>query len=155
MGAAGSLQGSGAGMGIIDHVGLAASDFDRSLAFYSIALKPLGVTLIVQFPADGPAGQAAAGFGREGKPELWITPGGPVTPRIHLALIANSRAEVDAFYDAARGAGGIDYGRACAPTTIRTIMGRTSSTRMVTISRRSVTFPPNLPLPESRCNLDL
>jgi len=97
-------------MGIIDHIGLAASDFDRSLAFYSTALEPLGITLIVQFPADGPAGQAAAGFGRDGKPELWISPGGPVRPRIHLALTANSRAEVDAFYDTARGAGGIDNG---------------------------------------------
>jgi catechol 2,3-dioxygenase-like lactoylglutathione lyase family enzyme len=97
-------------MGIVDHVGLAASDFDRSLAFYSFALKPLGIALIAQFPADGPAGQAAAGFGREGKPELWISPGGPVTPPIHLALTANSRAEVDAFYEAARGAGGIDNG---------------------------------------------
>jgi catechol 2,3-dioxygenase-like lactoylglutathione lyase family enzyme len=97
-------------MGIIDHTGLAASDFDRSLAFYSTALKPLGITLIVQFPADGPAGQAYAGFGREGKPDLWISPGGPTTPRIHLGFTANSRAEVDAFYDAALGAGGIDNG---------------------------------------------
>jgi len=97
-------------MGIIDHIGLAASDFDRSLAFYSAALKPLGITLIVQFPADGPAGMAAAGFGRDGKPELWLSPGGPVTPHIHLALTANSRAEVDAFYSAARKAGGTDNG---------------------------------------------
>jgi len=97
-------------MGMIDHIGLAASDFDRSLAFYSIALKPLGITLIMQFPAGGPAGQAAAGFGVGGKPELWISPGGPVTPRIHIALTANSRAEVDAFYEAARAAGGTDNG---------------------------------------------
>jgi len=66
-------------MGIIDHIGLAASDFEGSVAFYSVALKPLGITLIVQSPADGPAGQAAAGFGVGGKPELWISPGGPVT----------------------------------------------------------------------------
>ena len=97
-------------MGIIDHIGLATSDFDRSVAFYSVALKPLGITLIVQFPADGPAGQAAAGFGVGGTPELWINPGGPVTPRIHIALAANSRAEVEAFYAAALAAGGTDNG---------------------------------------------
>jgi catechol 2,3-dioxygenase-like lactoylglutathione lyase family enzyme len=97
-------------MGIIDHIGLAAADFDRSLAFYAAALKPLGISLIVQFPADGPAGQAFAGFGRDGKPELWISPGGRVTPRVHLAFTANSRAEVDAFYAVARSAGGVDNG---------------------------------------------
>jgi catechol 2,3-dioxygenase-like lactoylglutathione lyase family enzyme len=97
-------------MGIIDHIGLAASDFDRALAFYSVALKPLGITLIVQFPAGGPAGQAAAGYGAGGKPELWISPGGPITPPVHIALNANSRAEVDAFYEAARAAGGTDNG---------------------------------------------
>jgi len=96
-------------MGIIDHIGLAASDFDRSLAFYATALKPLGITLILQFPADGPAGRAAAGFGRDGKPELWISSGGPVS-HMHVALTASSRAEVDAFYAAARKAGGIDNG---------------------------------------------
>ena len=74
----GASEGDAREMGIIDHIGLAASDFDRSLAFYSIALKPLGITLIMQFPAGGPAGQAAAGFGVGGKPELWISPGGPV-----------------------------------------------------------------------------
>jgi len=97
-------------MGIIDHIGLAAADFDRSLAFYSAALKPLGISLIVQFPADGPAGRAFAGFGRDGKPELWISPGGQVAPRVHLAFTANSRAEVDAFHAVARGADGIDNG---------------------------------------------
>jgi catechol 2,3-dioxygenase-like lactoylglutathione lyase family enzyme len=97
-------------MGIIDHIGLAAGDFDRSLGFYSAALKPLGIVLIVQFPADGPAGRAFAGFGRDGKPELWISPGGPIAPRLHVAFNANSRSEVDAFYAAALAAGGIDNG---------------------------------------------
>src|SRR5579872_6266056 len=97
-------------MGIIDHIGVAAADFDRSLAFYSAALKPLGITLLVQFPADGPAGRAFAGFGRDGKPELWISPGGPIAPRLHVAFAANSRSEVDAFYTAALAAGGLDNG---------------------------------------------
>ena len=97
-------------MAIIDHIGLAAADFDRSLAFYSTALKPLGISLIVQFPDGGPAGDAAAGFGRAGKPELWISRGGRVSPRIHIAFTANSRPEVDAFYEAARRAGGTDNG---------------------------------------------
>jgi len=49
-------------------------------------------------------------------------PGGPVKPHIHLALTANSRAEVDAFYEAARAAGGTTMAPpACARITIRTL----------------------------------
>lgn len=97
---------------IIDHVGLNVSDYARSKAFYTQALAPLGIALLMEF---GPIG----GFGRDGKPELWIT-GGPsrfqkpehvklITP-IHVCLRARSRAEVDAFHRAALAAGGQDNG---------------------------------------------
>jgi len=47
---------------MLDHVGFAVSDYERSKAFYEHALAPLGLTLIVE-----PAGQAA-GFGTAGSP---------------------------------------------------------------------------------------
>src|SRR5512133_1479683 len=51
---------------MLDHVGFAVSDYDRSKAFYEHALAPLGLTLIAE-----PAGQAA-GFGTAGKPWFWV-----------------------------------------------------------------------------------
>ena len=97
-------------MAIIDHIGLSVADFDRSLAFYIKALKPLGIGVVMQFPAGGPAGDAAAGLGRDGKPDFWISGGGRTNPHIHIAFAAESRALVDAFYEAAIAAGGIDNG---------------------------------------------
>jgi catechol 2,3-dioxygenase-like lactoylglutathione lyase family enzyme len=96
---------------IIDHVSLNVTDFTRSKAFYSQALAPLGITLLMEFGL-------AAGFGR-GRPELWL--GGAksefqtdeqvavLTP-IHVSFSARSRAEVDAFHAAALAAGGRDNG---------------------------------------------
>jgi catechol 2,3-dioxygenase-like lactoylglutathione lyase family enzyme len=97
--------------GILDHVSVAVSDFERSRAFYTKALEPLGIRPMMEFGN-------IAGFGRD-KPELWIGVGPasfqskeqlqPITP-IHLALRAASRDEVDAFHTAALAAGGRDFG---------------------------------------------
>lgn len=90
---------------MVDHVGFAVRDYDRSKAFYEKALAPLGLTLITE-----PAG-AAAGFGKGGKPYFWIEARGePVRGRLHLALAADNRAQVDAFHSAAMEAGGRDNG---------------------------------------------
>jgi catechol 2,3-dioxygenase-like lactoylglutathione lyase family enzyme len=65
----------------------------------------LGLTLIME-----PAGQAA-GFGTAGKPWFWVeAQGTPVRGRLHIALAADSRSQVDAFHAAALDAGGIDNG---------------------------------------------
>ena len=90
---------------MIDHVGFAVSNYDRSKAFYEKALAPLGMTLIVE-PAE-----AAAGFGTPGKPSFWIeAEGAPVHGRLHIALGADDRAQVDAFHAAALEAGGTSNG---------------------------------------------
>lgn len=97
-------------MGIVDHIGLPVTDFDRSVVFYVNALKPLGITLLMQFPPEGPSGGAAAGFGKNGKPELWLGGGNTVGTRVQVALLAENRAMVEDFFDAAIAAGGIDNG---------------------------------------------
>jgi catechol 2,3-dioxygenase-like lactoylglutathione lyase family enzyme len=90
---------------MLDHVGFAVSDYERSKAFYEKALAPLGITLLLE-PV-----QAAAGFGRDGKPFFWIEARGQaVTGRLHIALGAEDRATVDAFHAAALAAGGTDNG---------------------------------------------
>jgi catechol 2,3-dioxygenase-like lactoylglutathione lyase family enzyme len=97
---------------IIDHVSVNVTDFARSKAFYSQALAPLGIGLLMEFGM-------AAGYGREQKPELWLGAGksdfqsdeqvAVLTP-IHVCLRARNRAEVDAFHVAALAAGGRDNG---------------------------------------------
>jgi catechol 2,3-dioxygenase-like lactoylglutathione lyase family enzyme len=90
---------------VIDHVGFAVADYRRSTSFYERALAPLGVTLLMEFAA------AAAAFGRSGRPSFFIEAyGEPVRGRLHIALRAESRAQVDAFHAAAIEAGGTDNG---------------------------------------------
>lgn len=90
---------------MVDHVGFAVSDYDRSKVFYEKALLPLGLTLVME-----PAG-AAAGFGEEGKPSVWIEARGtPVKGRLHIAFGVDSRDKVEAFHAAAVEAGGTDNG---------------------------------------------
>lgn len=90
---------------MLDHVGFAVRDYDRSKAFYAKALAPLRMTLIME-----PVGEAA-GFGKEGRPSFWIEARRePVQGRLHIALAAHSRAEVDAFHAAGLAAGGTDNG---------------------------------------------
>ncbi len=86
---------------MIDHIGIAVSDFARSKAFYERALAPLGYTVVMGF-------DDTAGFGRGGKPDFWISTG--AVARVHVAIEAESRAAVDAFHRAALAAGGRDNG---------------------------------------------
>jgi catechol 2,3-dioxygenase-like lactoylglutathione lyase family enzyme len=91
----------------LDHVGFAVADYARSKAFYEKALRPLGMKLLVEFSG------AAAGFGRddEGRPSFFIEADGePPRGRLHIALRASTRADVDAFHAAAVDAGGTDNG---------------------------------------------
>ena len=91
---------------IFDHLSLRVSNFERSKGFYIAALRPLGITLMMEFPsADG----NSAGFGR-GMPTLWIDDSEKAPQRGHVAFAAATRAMVDAFYNAALAAGGTDNG---------------------------------------------
>jgi catechol 2,3-dioxygenase-like lactoylglutathione lyase family enzyme len=90
---------------VVDHVGFAVADYQRSKAFYAHAFAPLGVTLLMEFAG------ASAGFGKSDRPSFFIEAHGqPVRGRLHLALRAETRAQVDAFYVAAIEAGGTDNG---------------------------------------------
>jgi catechol 2,3-dioxygenase-like lactoylglutathione lyase family enzyme len=94
---------------MIDHTGLAVSDFAKCKAFYARALAPLGYKVMMEFAAEQAGGQPAAGFG-DTKPDFWLAGGGPTSPHIHIAFAVKSRALVDAFYRAALAAGGRDNG---------------------------------------------
>ena len=94
----------------IDHTSLSVSDFAAAKAFYTAALAPLGITVLMQFPKAVTGSADAAGLGSNGKPFFWLADAGKTSPRIHIAFVASSRAEVDAFYKAAIAAGGKDNG---------------------------------------------
>lgn len=99
-------------MASLDHIGINVTQYERSKAFYTQALAPLGITLAMEYGK-------AAGFGRGGKPDFWIGEGAtrfqkpeqlaPITP-VHVCFTAKDRAEVDAFHRAALAAGGRDNG---------------------------------------------
>jgi catechol 2,3-dioxygenase-like lactoylglutathione lyase family enzyme len=96
---------------VIDHIGFPVSDYERAKAFYAAALAPLGYTLIMEVGADKTESAApAAGFGANGKPDFWIGSEGGINRPLHVAIVANDRATVDAFYAAALAAGGRDNG---------------------------------------------
>lgn len=100
---------------IVDHLTLPVHDYARSKAFYTAALAPLGVELVMEWATF-------AGFGVAKKPSFWIgeakvTEGSYWRPEhragaapVHVAFVAGDRAAVDAFHAAALAAGGVDHG---------------------------------------------
>ena len=88
---------------IIDHIGVPISDFQKSKAFYSRALAPLGIVSVMEM-------ESWAGFGKNGRPEFWFgTEESPPQP-IHIAFTADNREQVRQFHAAALAAGGQDNG---------------------------------------------
>jgi catechol 2,3-dioxygenase-like lactoylglutathione lyase family enzyme len=94
---------------MIDHVGFSVLDYARAKAFYERALAPLGYRLVMETTAQQ-TGKPAAGFGAGGKPDFWIGGEGKLDKPLHIAIVAEDRATVDAFYRAALAAGGRDTG---------------------------------------------
>jgi catechol 2,3-dioxygenase-like lactoylglutathione lyase family enzyme len=87
---------------MIDHVSLAVSDLDRSVALYETVFAPLGMAKLVTRPA-------MVGFGKS-YPQVWINLRRGMSPLasdsgVHICLRARSTADVDAFHAAAFAAG--------------------------------------------------
>lgn len=90
----------------LDHIGLSARDYEVARRFYGSALAPLGIKQMMAFDVE--TGKIA-GFG-DTHPFFWIGDGGQLGGRLHVAFVAATRAEVDAFHAAALAAGGTDNG---------------------------------------------
>jgi catechol 2,3-dioxygenase-like lactoylglutathione lyase family enzyme len=95
---------------MIDHIGLDMSDPVVSRRFYEQALAPLGYKVLMEVPTEFTGGAVVFGMGVPPKPDFWLHQGTPQKPRVHVAFAADSRADVDAFYQAAMAAGGKDNG---------------------------------------------
>jgi len=97
---------------MLDHVFISVTDLDRSIAFYTAALAPLGIGDRVDYDgADGPPGHPdLKGFGSGGKIYFWLRKGVVEGRAAHVGFVADSRAEVDAAWAAAMAAGATDNG---------------------------------------------
>lgn len=94
---------------MLDHMSINVSDIARARAFYDKALAPLGVTVQMTVPTEITQGPPVHGYGENGKPYFWL--GQSDRPSsIHVAFLAATRADVEAFYAAAIAAGGSDNG---------------------------------------------
>jgi hypothetical protein len=91
--------------------------------FYLQALAPLGYALIMEVQQDE-NDSPAAGFGANGKPDLWIGGEGGLQRPIHIAVAAPNRAAVDAFHRAALAAGGKYNGAALPSELLRGLRAR-------------------------------
>ena len=88
-------------MGIIDHIGIAVKDYEKSKMFCEIA--GLSIHLIVEV-------EGWAGFGRGEKPEFWFGVHDKAQLPMHFSFLADNRQQVEAFYKAALAAGGENNG---------------------------------------------
>lgn len=97
---------------MLDHIFLSVSDVERSIAFYTTALAPLGITTRVDYDGkDGPPGHPdLKGFGAKGRIFFWLRQGRADSGAAHVGFVAKSRSEVDAAYAAALAAGATDKG---------------------------------------------
>ena len=96
---------------MIDHVGFPVSDYSKSKAFYEKALAPLGFSMIMEVTGDmTESGAPACGFGKDNNPVFWIGGEGGLTGVMHIAIVAESRAIVNAFYKESLAAGAKDNG---------------------------------------------
>ena len=91
---------------VIDHMTIAVGDLHASRRFYLAALAPLG--FVEQGSWSNDASEAL--FGPDDLDDFAISTEYPATGGGHVAFAADSREQVDAFYDAAIAAGGVDNG---------------------------------------------
>jgi catechol 2,3-dioxygenase-like lactoylglutathione lyase family enzyme len=85
---------------MLDHLSIQCADTGASAAFYDTVLAPLGGKRIMEF---GPV----IGYGVPPMPDFWIGPHqtGEGFKESHIAFSAPDRDAVQAFFDAAVGAG--------------------------------------------------
>jgi catechol 2,3-dioxygenase-like lactoylglutathione lyase family enzyme len=91
---------------MFDHVKFGVSDYAASKAFYLKALEPLGVAI---------SGEGTPAYGielcpPEGKVSLCLFQTSEKPAHLHIAFVAQTRQQVDAFHRAALAAGGKDHG---------------------------------------------
>ena len=91
---------------MFDHVKFGVSDFAASKAFFLKALEPLGLEVV----SEGSPAYGIELSPRGSKVSLCLCQTDEKPAHLHLAFVAQTRQQVDAFYRAALEAGGTDHG---------------------------------------------
>jgi len=91
---------------MFDHVKFGVSDFAASNAFFLKALEPLDVAVV----AEGVPTYGVELCQKGSNASLVLHQTAEKPAHLHLAFVAESRRQVDAFYRAALAAGGKDNG---------------------------------------------
>jgi catechol 2,3-dioxygenase-like lactoylglutathione lyase family enzyme len=91
---------------MFDHVKFGASDYAASKAFFVKALEPLGVAVV----SEGSPAYGVELCAKGNDTSLCIFQTDEKPAHLHLAFVAETRQQVDAFYRAAIEAGGKDNG---------------------------------------------
>lgn len=91
---------------MFDHVKFGVSDYAASKAFFVKALEPLGIVIV----GEGEPTYGVELCHPEGQVSLCLFETREKPAHLHIAFVARSRQQVDAFYRAALGAGGKDNG---------------------------------------------
>jgi len=128
---------------MIDHVYISVTDIDKSLAFYSETLKPLGWSVFGNYDsASGPdgvpdlygIGDDVYGKGKAVGSSIWLRQRKPGETGLYLGIVCDTNELVDAAYAAAIKAGGIDGGnQQIVPTSPPAITPPTSPTSTATV----------------------
>lgn len=88
----------------IDHIGFGVDDYKRSRDFYAKVLAPLGLKVLME--------EDTWGFLGKNKCDFWFGKLPGESPKgLHLAFVADNRAQVDEFYKLAIEAGAKDNGK--------------------------------------------
>lgn len=95
---------------MIDHITFGVTDFSRSVTFYDQAFAPLGISRLFTVPLDQTNGVQVTGYGDD-RPWFWLAEEDATRGKLHIALAAQDRACVDAFFAAALQAGGTNNGK--------------------------------------------
>jgi catechol 2,3-dioxygenase-like lactoylglutathione lyase family enzyme len=91
---------------MFDHVKFGVSDYAASKAFYLKTLEPLGVVVV----SEGNPAYGVELAQPTGKSSLCLFETRQKPAHLHVAFMADTRQQVDAFYRAALEAGGKDNG---------------------------------------------
>ena len=91
---------------MFDHVKFGASDYAASKAFFLKALEPLGVAIA----SEGSPAYGVELIQKGSNASLCICQTDEKPAHLHLAFVAETRQQVDAFHRAALDAGGKDNG---------------------------------------------
>ena len=96
---------------MIDHMGIAVSDIERSRKFYEATLGALGMSVNMEVGSDQTeSGGTALGFGAGDEKIFWIADQERPGEGTHVAFRVERREQVDAFHAAGVKAGGRDNG---------------------------------------------